>query len=105
MPASSQIRSISIVLHHSWGALPVRFNGKQIQLPQLQKLTLGRYGLAYDDSFDWVLRQSSLQHLCLQECQIISYVLLSEGEALPQTIDIQNWEWSDEYGMFYYLGT
>lgn len=85
MPVAAQLRTLTLFFPDCWGPLPGYFDGSSLDFPVLQTLNLGRYCLAHDDSFDWVLRQKSLRTLRMYACAIASYFRLT-------TEDVSEWE-------------
>ncbi|PLB54570.1 hypothetical protein P170DRAFT_432203 [Aspergillus steynii IBT 23096] len=91
VPLSNHLVSLTLSFRSPWGTIPGYFDGRGLHFPRLRTLTLGNFVIGHHDQFDWILNQSSLVSLCLDNCSILSY-MTTFGESLEE-LHVQAHDW------------
>lgn len=75
---ADRLTSLDLSFSEYWGALPGYFDGKiddtPLVFPNLKSLALSQFIIAHHDHFDWVLAQTSLTSLHMDQCHILSFI-------------------------------
>ncbi|KAK0660461.1 hypothetical protein QBC41DRAFT_41003 [Cercophora samala] len=80
---ASQLTTLHLAFREPWGVAPGYFDGRGLRFPNLKSLMLTQYVIGHHNQFDWVLSQTTLEALCLEQCQIVSYLEYREGDLQP----------------------
>ncbi|VUC27696.1 unnamed protein product [Clonostachys rosea] len=111
MPMANNLRSLSLCFADNWGTAPGTFNGRGLAFPHLKSLHLRCFIISHYDHFDWVLNQTILETLRLEDCSIATVLRFGEGMDLwgPDTHDwepIPEGTFGNDWGeIFFFSGT
>ncbi|KAK3990816.1 hypothetical protein QBC44DRAFT_238413 [Cladorrhinum sp. PSN332] len=88
---ADQLTSLHLGSSEFWGVAPGTFDGGDLVFPHLKTLHLFNFVIAHDDHFDWVLRQTSLERLYLNCCNMFDYLLIWEEEIQRWGVKTHDW--------------
>ena len=88
---ADQLTSLHLGFNQCWGTAPGTFDGSGLHFPNLKHLHLFQFAIAHDDHFDWVLRQTSLERLHLNQCGIASRLYLEDEKIQRWGVKTHDW--------------
>lgn len=92
-PIARQLKALTIGMDtENWGPLPGYFAPTDLKFSNLKTLCLRYYTLAHHDQFDWVLAQTSLKTLVLQNCMITSRLRLDPEVSQEWNLKQHDWQ-------------
>ena len=91
-PLADQLTTLTLAFLEPWGVMPGYFNGRGLVFPRLKTLTLGEFVIGYHDHIDWVLAQTSLTTLCLDQCFVVSHLSVSDEKLHEWNVRTDDWE-------------
>ncbi|CAH0039323.1 unnamed protein product [Clonostachys rhizophaga] len=90
MPMAN-LTSLSLCIDEFWGTAPGTFNGRGLAFPRLKSLKLKHFNISHYNHFDWILNQTTLESLQLENCTIATILRLNEGLDL-WNLEMHDWE-------------
>lgn len=78
---SPRLKNLDLAFQEPWGSFTSSIKPDELHFPNLKHLRLEHFAPSTDESFQWVLKQSTMESLILHDCQIVSRYVMSEQEA------------------------
>ncbi|KAK8065870.1 hypothetical protein PG997_012617 [Apiospora hydei] len=92
-PIAASLKELSLYSRtDNWGPFPGYLDPSAISFPQLEKLSLGYYTIAYDDQLDWVLSIKSLKKLVMHRCMIVRRIRIAKENMEEWKTSTRDWD-------------